>query len=148
LVVTFELSASLPKKYRPLSYMGTDKYSGLMKFHRSISDIGEEKWNALVGTANPFLRYEFLWALENTGCTTSQSGWQPYHLGFYESEVATSSLVALIPLYLKTHSYGEYVFDWSWADAYRNTGLSYYPSLLQPYPSLPVGVQGYSSKAM
>ena len=117
--------------------MGTDRKSGLMKFHQSISEIGKEKWNALVGTTNPFLRYEFLWALENTGCTTRQSGWQPYHLGLYESDAATSSLVALIPLYLKTHSYGEYVFDWSWADAYRSAGLNYYPKFVTAIPFTP-----------
>jgi len=117
--------------------MGTNKSMGLVKFHQSISDIGKEKWNGLVGTSNPFLRYEFLWALEHTKCTTRHSGWQPYHIGLYEGDVDTGALVAVVPLYLKTDSYGEYVFDWSWADAYRSAGLSYYPKFVTAVPFTP-----------
>ncbi|SFG42766.1 GNAT family N-acetyltransferase [Neptunomonas qingdaonensis] len=101
---------------------------------QSISHIGLEGWNRLAGTSNPFLRYEFLEALESSGAVTSQTGWQPLHLRLYEDD----SCIAILPLYLKSHSYGEYVFDWAWADAYQRHGLDYYPKLLTSIPFSPV----------
>jgi uncharacterized protein len=99
----------------------------------SLADIHAVAWNNLAGD-NPFVRHEFLYALEQTGCTTRESGWQPRHLALYENEI----LVGAMPLYLKFHSYGEYVFDWAWADAYERSGLKYYPKLLSAIPFTPV----------
>jgi uncharacterized protein len=99
----------------------------------SIADISAEDWNALSGD-HPFLRHEFLLALEKTRCTTRESGWQPRHLALYENK----KVVGAMPLYLKFHSYGEYVFDWAWADAYERSGQKYYPKLLSAIPFTPV----------
>lgn len=108
-------------------------------FVDSISEIGEENWNRLSSTQNPFTRYEFLWALEKTSCTTTASGWEPHHavvtnvLAGDEKE----EIVGIMPLYKKTNSYGEYVFDWSWASAYQNYGLNYYPKFVSAVPFTP-----------
>lgn len=103
------------------------------RFLPEIAAISAEQWNALAGADYPFLRHEFLNNLEQTGCTGGDSGWQPCHLTLY----CGGQLVALMPLYLKSHSYGEYVFDWSWADAWRRHGLSYYPKLVTAIPFTP-----------
>ena len=103
------------------------------RFLPTLSLVDRGAWNALAGTDYPFLRREFLLALEESGCTDADSGWQPYHVTLYRGE----RLVALMPLYLKSHSYGEYVFDWSWADAYRRSGRHYYPKLLTAVPFTP-----------
>lgn len=108
-------------------------------FVDSIAAIGAEQWNRLTGTDNPFTRYEFLWALEKTDCTTEATGWSPQHIAAYRrsSDDAAQALVAVMPLYQKTNSYGEYVFDWSWASAYRNYGLDYYPKFVSAVPFTP-----------
>jgi predicted N-acyltransferase len=99
------------------------------------ADAGE--WNALVHTCgedNPFLRHEFLHALHETGCASEHSGWLPQYITVSRK----GRLVAAMPLYLKRHSYGEYVFDWAWADAYHRAGLEYYPKLLSAIPFSPI----------
>ena len=103
------------------------------EFITSLDQISAENWNAIAGTDYPFLRHEFLYGLEITKCTTADTGWQPCHLLLRENQ----KLVALMPLYLKSHSYGEYVFDWSWADAWRQSGLTYYPKLVSAIPFTP-----------
>ncbi len=107
------------------------------RFIDNISEIPADHWNAITGNDYPFLRYEFLDALESSGSVTQKSGWQPQHLLIENTSNATSQLIATLPLYIKSHSYGEYVFDWSWADAYRRHGLSYYPKLLSAIPFTP-----------
>ncbi|MET3998942.1 GNAT family N-acetyltransferase [Marinobacterium sp. MBR-109] len=104
-----------------------------VNLHQSIESIGLERWNALCGTDYPFLRYEFLHALEASGSVGPGTGWQPLHLEL--SDAGETSL--LMPLYLKSHSWGEYVFDWIWADAYERHGLNYYPKLLTAVPFTP-----------
>ncbi|MGO1462170.1 MAG: GNAT family N-acetyltransferase [Marinobacter sp.] len=100
---------------------------------QSISDIPRETWERLAGTGNPFLRYEFFEALETSRCTSEATGWTPSHLVFrVDGEIA-----GIAPAYLKTHSMGEYVFDWAWADAYRRYGMEYYPKLLLAVPFTP-----------
>ena len=99
----------------------------------SLRSIGRDAWNAVAGTHYPFLRHEFLLALEESGCTDAESGWQPCHVTLYRA----GKLIALMPLYLKSHSYGEYVFDWSWAEAWHRNGRSYYPKLLTAIPFTP-----------
>lgn len=106
-----------------------------VRFISSIEDVPRQQWNAVAGLDYPFTRHEFLHALEVSGATTRQSGWQPRHLLVFDQ--TGERLLALMPLYLKYHSYGEYVFDWSWANAYQRTGQDYYPKLLAAIPFTP-----------
>lgn len=99
----------------------------------SLAQIDRTEWNGLTGTGYPFLRHEFLSALERSASVSAETGWQPRHLLVYEQ----NELVALMPLYLKFHSRGEYVFDYQWAEAYRNHGLAYYPKWLTSIPFTP-----------
>ncbi|MFI4970580.1 MAG: GNAT family N-acetyltransferase, partial [Lysobacterales bacterium] len=91
-------------------------------------------WNALLPDDNPFVDHAFLAGLERHGCIDARTGWQPHHLGIYDQD----HLVAAAPLYLKGNSHGEFVFDWSWASAYAQHGLDYYPKLLCAVPYSPV----------
>ena len=84
--------------------------------------------------SSSFTQYEFLHALEVSHSTTSETGWIPHHLSVWQDD----EIVGVVPLFLKTHSYGEYVFDWAWADAYQRHGLKYYPKLLNAIPFTPV----------
>jgi predicted N-acyltransferase len=99
----------------------------------SIAQITADAWNAVAGIDHPFTRHEFLHALEHSGAATADSGWRPRHALVHRG----SELIAVLPLYLKYHSYGEYVFDWAWADAYRRYGRRYYPKLLCAIPFTP-----------
>ena len=100
-----------------------------------LSAIAPSEWNALLPQdAGPFLRHEFLSALEETGCVGDKTGWQVAHL-ILRDEL---KLVGAMPLYLKQHSYGEYVFDWSWAQAYEQQGMQYFPKALCAIPFTPV----------
>ena len=113
--------------------------TGPEKFHLEIldrlSDVSAAEWNALLGSdCGPFLRHEFLSALEETGCVGGNTGWQVAHVVLKQN----SQLIGAMPLYLKQHSYGEFVFDWSWAQAYEQQGLNYYPKALCAIPFTPV----------
>ena len=99
-----------------------------------ISAIDPAAWDRLAPAGNPFLGHAFLDALEASKSVSDQTGWQPFHLVVEEG----SRLVAAVPLYLKSHSYGEYVFDHGWAEGYRRAGGSYYPKLLAAVPFTPV----------
>jgi predicted N-acyltransferase len=99
----------------------------------TLAGISPQEWNRLAGD-DPFLRHEFLSALHETGCAVPATGWTPQYLALRER----GHLTAAMPLYIKTHSYGEYVFDWAWADAYARHGLHYYPKLLAAVPFTPV----------
>ncbi|MGE5240448.1 MAG: GNAT family N-acetyltransferase [Bacteroidota bacterium] len=103
----------------------------------SLEQIPATDWNALAGDANPFLRHEFLHALEATGCVSARNGWQPRHLVIHSDGARRGRLLGAAPMYLKDHSYGEYVFDWAWANAYARAGLSYYPKLVVGVPFTP-----------
>jgi predicted N-acyltransferase len=98
----------------------------------TLAAIEPSSWDALVGE-QPLLSHAFLHALHETGCATPATGWAPRYLLLREG----AALVGAMPLYLKAHSYGEYVFDWSWADAYRRHGQRYYPKLLAAIPFTP-----------
>lgn len=98
----------------------------------TIAQVPAPQWDALAGD-NPFLRHAFLSALEATGCACEDTGWVPCHLTVWDG----NTLRGAMPLYLKNHSYGEYVFDWSWAEAYHKHGLRYYPKLLCAIPFTP-----------
>jgi predicted N-acyltransferase len=103
---------------------------------RSIAEVEASEWNALVGSAaQPFLRHEFLLSLEEAGCTTPKTGWTPEHAIARDFE---GRLLGAVPLYRKAHSRGEFVFDFSWANAYAQHGLRYYPKLLSAVPFTPV----------
>jgi predicted N-acyltransferase len=105
-----------------------------LEVHDSIASIDAASWNALAGDAT-LLRHEHLRALEDSGSACAAAGWQPQHLVLRRA----GRIAGAMPLYLKEHSYGEYVFDWAWADAYRRHGLAYYPKLLSAIPFTPVG---------
>ena len=98
-----------------------------------MSDFPADTWNALAGDS-PFLQHAFLDALETTGCVGADIGWEPVHLALFRD----GRLDAAMPLYVKHHSWGEFVFDWAWADAYRRHGLDYYPKLVCCAPFSPV----------
>ncbi len=100
-----------------------------------LSVISASEWNALLPKdAGPFLRHEFLSALEETGCVGGNTGWQVAHLVLKNDQ----KLLGAMPLYIKQHSYGEYVFDWSWAQAYEQQGMQYFPKALCAIPFTPV----------
>lgn len=103
-------------------------------FSTAIGEIAPDTWDGLFAAANPFVRHAFLRALEDSGSVCSETGWQPLHLTLFRDGKA----VAVMPLYLKSHSYGEFVFDWAWAEAYRRNGLEYYPKLVSAIPFSPV----------
>ena len=100
-----------------------------------LADIPAAEWDACAGDDNPFLCHAFLEALEASGSATRDSGWQPQHLAL---EDENGRLLGAVPLYLKSHSYGEYVFDWGWASAYEGAGGRYYPKLQCAVPFTPV----------
>jgi len=97
-----------------------------------IDDIAPAAWNS-IGSDYPFLRHEFLYALESTGCAVPATGWTPCHVTLYDG----TQLVAATPVYVKSHSWGEFVFDFAWARAWESRGLSYYPKLVMAVPFTP-----------
>jgi predicted N-acyltransferase len=105
------------------------------QFLNSIADIDAVQWNALAGGAQPFLRHEFLLAMESTGCAVPATGWTARHVVLRDAQ---QQALAALPLYEKTHSQGEFVFDFSWANAYHQRRLDYYPKLLSAIPFTPV----------
>lgn len=107
--------------------------SDSLHLETSLHAFDRSQWNALAGD-QPFVRHEFLSLLHDTGCATPDTGWTPYFLALRRG----AALAGAVPLYLKTHSRGEYVFDYAWADAYARHGLPYYPKLLSAVPFTPV----------
>ncbi len=106
------------------------------KLYPSITDIPESDWNRLNREDYPFTDHAFLAALEKSGSVGVDSGWQPLHIGIHDTE--EGPLCAVMPAYIKYHSYGEYVFDHSWAHAFERAGGNYYPKLLGAVPFTPV----------
>src|SRR6185312_2698054 len=104
-----------------------------VRVHKSIDSIDPGQWNALNSAGNPFLRHEFLAALEHTACIGPGTGWDPCYFTLEED----SGLLAAAPGYIKTHSYGEFVFDFAWAQAYSRHGRRYYPKLVVAVPFTP-----------
>ncbi|OSQ30182.1 GNAT family N-acetyltransferase [Thalassospira sp. MCCC 1A03138] len=105
---------------------------------RTVTDIhkiGETDWDKCAGTANPFVSFAFLSAMEDSGSANADTGWQPFHLVVTDDD---DTVAGIVPLYVKSHSYGEYVFDWSWAEAYERAGGRYYPKLQAAVPFSPV----------
>ena len=109
-----------------------------VKVSRRISEIGREGWDACAANpaynANPFVSFDFLDIVEESGCAVERQGWGPQHLSV---EDEAGNVAAVMPLYLKSHSQGEYIFDQGWADAYERAGGRYYPKLLSAAPFTP-----------
>jgi hypothetical protein len=101
---------------------------------RSLAEVEAAEWNALPGVEAPFLRHDFLHALETSGCAVAGTGWDARHLLLRAGD---GRLVGAMPLYLKSHSWGEFVFDFAWAEAYHRAGLNYYPRLVSAVPFTP-----------
>jgi predicted N-acyltransferase len=99
-----------------------------------IDALDAGQWNRLQGAGCPFLRHEFLAALEHTGCVGGNTGWVPAHLTLFDGD----ALLAAAPVYRKLHSWGEFVFDFGWAQAYERHGMAYYPKLLLAVPFSPI----------
>ena len=102
--------------------------------HNSIHAIEPAVWKKLAGTENPFVQYDFLCALEDGGAVGATSGWNIAHLALYDTN---NKLLGVAPHYLKQHSYGEYIFDHSWAHAFGRAGGTYYPKSLCAIPFTP-----------
>ncbi|WP_095206448.1 GNAT family N-acetyltransferase [Granulibacter bethesdensis] len=103
--------------------------------HRSASSIPAAAWNACAGSRNPFISHGFFMALEESGSVTPRNGWLPQHLSLTDP---AGDIVGIVPLYAKSHSRGEYVFDQGWAEAFQQAGGQYYPKLQSCVPFSPV----------
>jgi uncharacterized protein len=103
------------------------------QFHRSIEALAPQEWNALGAQANPFTRHEFLAALEHSRCVGRGTGWEPRYLTLSDAR----GLAAAAACYVKSHSYGEFVFDFAWARGYERLGRRYYPKLTLAAPFTP-----------
>ncbi len=104
-----------------------------LQHHSSILEIDQTDWNTLA-KGSPFLRYEFLSALENSGCIGNKTAWEPAYITIADKN---GELLGALPLYIKYDSQGEFVFDWSWANAYEQAGYSYYSQLISAVPFTP-----------
>lgn len=100
-----------------------------------VAEIDSAAWDLVVGDAPPFLEHAFLKALEDTTCVGPTTGWYPAPITVHDD---AGTLIGAAPAYLKTHSMGEFVYDWSWADAARQFGVDYYPKLIIAAPFSPV----------
>lgn len=119
--------------------VGSNQYVIRLFDDPAALDAGE--WNALLehsAQPTPFMRHEYLAALHASGSATREAGWTACFIGVFDHARTDASLIAACPLYFKDHSYGEYVFDWAWADAYQRHGLAYYPKLVCAVPFTPV----------
>jgi len=102
---------------------------------RKIADLGRDEWDSLAHGTTPFMSWDWLDSLEQSGCVDEQTGWLPHHV---VAEKKSGLLVAACPMYLKLHSMGEFVFDYEWADAAHRAGIEYYPKMLVGIPFTPV----------
>ncbi len=114
--------------------MPDDGISLILKVHADIQALDAAAWDRCAGPDNPFVSHAFLSALEQSGSASAQSGWLPQHLVL---ETEAGQVLGCVPMYLKNHSYGEYVFDWGWAQAYEEAGGNYYPKLQVSVPFTP-----------
>ncbi|MDZ7591017.1 MAG: GNAT family N-acetyltransferase [Rubrivivax sp.] len=120
-----------------MTQAGVEEAEDVIRVHEDPATLDAGAWNALLdaqAAPTPFMRHEYLAALHASGSAVPETGWAPQFLTLHRG----GELQAACALYLKSHSYGEYVFDWAWADAYRRHGLNYYPKLLGAVPFTPV----------
>ncbi len=120
-----------------MTQVDIDEPDYVIRVHASPASVDAAAWNELLeiqSAPTPFMRHEYLLAMDESGSATAETGWAPQFITIEDGR----GLQAACALYLKSHSYGEYVFDWSWADAYRRHGLAYYPKLLGASPFTPV----------
>lgn len=117
-----------------------------VKILTSLDQIAAEQWDALVQDRNPFTSHAFLVALEHHGCVGEEFGWLPRHIAVFDGE-DDSELVGAMPLYEKHNSYGEFVFDHAWSEAYKRHGLQYFPKLVSSIPYTPASGQRLLAKA-
>lgn len=110
---------------------------------RKIRDVPREVWDGLTRESSPFLKWDWLDSLEQTGCVNEKTGWSPHHLVVEQS----GRIIAACPLYLKVHSMGEFVFDYEWAEAAHHVGIQYYPKMLVGVPFTPVTGQRFLTAA-
>jgi len=115
-----------------------------VEFVNSIAAINPNDWQQLSNTTCPFLHYDFFNALEKSQSASLEKGWKPHHL----TASINNELIALIPMYLKSHSWGEYVFDWDWAEAFERYDIPYYPKLVATIPFTPVSSQKILSEQL
>jgi len=109
----------------------------VIRIHRSVAEIDATAWDGLLiaqAAPSPFMRHAYLDALDASGSASPRTGWTPHFVTLWQDE----QLLAACPLYVKDHSYGEYVFDWAWANAYQQHGLHYYPKAVVAVPFTPV----------
>ncbi len=104
-----------------------------LQFFHSIADISIDQWNQLWPTNYPFSQHGFFSALEESGSIGGKTGWYPLYLALIDNQ----KVKAAMPLFIKSHSYGEYVFDWAWANAYSQAGIEYYPKIISAIPFTP-----------
>lgn len=109
-------------------------HSLTVRIIRKINEVRREDWDRLVGGGSPFMKWDWLDALEQTGCVQERTGWLPHHVVIEKA----GELVGACPMYLKLHSQGEFVFDYEWAELARELGVTYYPKLLVGIPFTPV----------
>lgn len=109
-------------------------HSLTVRIIRKINEVRREDWDRLVGGGSPFMKWDWLDALEQTGCVQERTGWLPHHVVIEKA----GDLVGACPMYLKLHSQGEFVFDYEWAELARELGVTYYPKLLVGIPFTPV----------
>src|SRR5262249_47536072 len=102
--------------------------------HRAIKEIAPDAWDACAADVTPTVSHIFLNAMEESGSVSARAGWAPQHLSFSDP---AGRIIGAVPMYLKSHSYGEYVFDWGWADAFERAGGRYYPKLQVSVPFTP-----------
>ncbi|MCB9682259.1 MAG: GNAT family N-acetyltransferase [Alphaproteobacteria bacterium] len=103
----------------------------------TLSEVPAAAWDALAGPDNPFVEHAFLRWLEDAGCVGAEAGWQPAHVVVWQTSAGARTLVAAMPLYVKDNSYGEYIFDWGWANAAQRAGIRYYPKVVGAVPFTP-----------
>src|SRR5260221_3784679 len=128
-------SRSTPSSRCASTEMADGRESVTVKVVPRLADIPAAEWDACAGDDNPFLCHAYLETLDASGSAPRDSGWQAQHLAL---EDEGGRLLGAVPLYLKSHSYGEYVFDWGWASAYERAGGRYYPKLQCSVPFTPV----------
>ena len=113
-----------------------DRPSFVVEIVESIDEVDAQAWDHLVPADDPFCTHAFLAALERSGSASADTGWMPAHV-LVRASAESSALLAAVPAYVKDHSYGEYIFDWGWAQASQRAGIPYYPKVVAAVPFTP-----------